>query len=136
MFIGRELELNALERLYQSNKFEFAVIYGRRRVGKTALINKFIDDKNAIYFMGVESNAKQNLENFSKNIIEFANGINAEFSFLSFQAALEYVLDCIKKNTTKIRNIKAYMLTCIYSAPQTISSYYTAEVNHDLYGCS
>lgn len=49
---------------------------------------------------------------------------------------VEYVLDCIKKNTTKIRNIKAYMLTCIYSAPQTISSYYTAEVNHDLYGCS
>lgn len=39
---------------------------------------------------------------------------------------VEYVLDCIKKNTTKIRNIKAYMLTCIYSAPQTISSYYTA----------
>ena len=49
---------------------------------------------------------------------------------------IEYVLDCIKKNTPKIRNIKAYMLTCIYSAPQTISSYYTAEVNHDLYGCS
>lgn len=49
---------------------------------------------------------------------------------------VEYVLDCIKKNTTKIRNIKAYMLTCIYSAPQTISSYYTAEVNHDLYGCN
>lgn len=49
---------------------------------------------------------------------------------------IEYVLDCIKKNTTKIKNIKAYMLTCIYSAPQTISSYYTAEVNHDLYGCS
>lgn len=49
---------------------------------------------------------------------------------------VEYVLDCIKKNTTKIRNIKAYMLTCIYSAPQTISSYYTTEVNHDLYGCN
>ena len=48
---------------------------------------------------------------------------------------IEYVLDCIKKNTTKIKNIKAYMLTCIYNAPQTISSFYTAEVNHDLYGC-
>ena len=57
MFIGRERELSALERLYKSDNFEFAVIYGRRRVGKTALINKFIDDKNAIYFMGVESNA-------------------------------------------------------------------------------
>ena len=47
---------------------------------------------------------------------------------------VEYVIGCIKKNTTKVRNIKAYMLRCIYSAPQTISHYYTAEVNHDLYG--
>ena len=91
MFIGREHELDALNKLYKSNKFEFAVIYGRRRVGKTALINEFIGDKKAIYFMGVESNAKQNLENFSKSIMEFASGIETESSFLSFQAALEYV---------------------------------------------
>ena len=80
-----------MDRLYESNKFEFAVIYGRRRVGKTALINHFIDDKESIYFMGVESNEKQNLENFSKSIIEYSSGIEAETSFLSFQAALEYV---------------------------------------------
>ena len=91
MFIGRLKELNALNKLYKSNKFEFAVIYGRRRVGKTALINEFIGDKKAIYFMGVESNAKQNLENFSKSIMEFASSIETESSFLSFQAALEYV---------------------------------------------
>ena len=91
MFIGREREVAALDRLYESNKFEFAVIYGRRRVGKTALINHFIDNKEAIYFMGVESNEKQNLENFSKSIIEYSSGIEAETSFLSFQAALEYV---------------------------------------------
>ncbi len=91
MFIGRKRELKALNKLYNSNKFEFAVIYGRRRVGKTALINEFIGDKKAIYFMGVESNAKQNLENFSKSVMEFANGIETESSFLSFQAALEYV---------------------------------------------
>lgn len=91
MFIGRQKELNALDKLYTSEKFEFAVLYGRRRVGKTALINQFIGDKGAIYFMGVESNAKQNLENFSKSIMEYANGINAEMSFPSFQAALEYV---------------------------------------------
>ena len=91
MFIGREREVAALDRLYESNKFEFAVIYGRRRVGKTALINHFIDNKEAIYFMGVESNEKQNLENFSKSIIEYSSGIEAKTSFLSFQAALEYV---------------------------------------------
>ena len=81
MFIGRERELTALNKLYASYKFEFAVIYGRRRVGKTALINKFIEDKKAIYFTGVESNAKQNLENLSKSIMEFASGIEAESAF-------------------------------------------------------
>lgn len=97
MFIGRERELNALERLYQSNKFEFAVIYGRRRVGKTALINKFIDDKNAIYFMGVESNAKQNLENLSKSIMEYVSGTEIDSIFSSFQSALEYVFKLAEK---------------------------------------
>ncbi len=97
MFIGRERELDALNRLYASDQFEFAVIYGRRRVGKTALINQFIRNKNAIYFMGVESNAKQNLENFSMSILEYHTGIETESSFLSFQAALEYVFRLSEK---------------------------------------
>ncbi len=91
MFIGRDRELEALNKQYFSNKFEFTVIYGRRRVGKTALISRFIGGKNAIYFMGVESNAKQNLENFSKSILEYRTGIETDGSFHSFQAALEYV---------------------------------------------
>lgn len=97
MFIGREQELTSLNKLYASGKFEFVVIYGRRRVGKTALINQFIEDKKAIYFMGVESNAKQNLENFGKNIMEFGTGIPTEAAFLSFQAALEYVFQLAEK---------------------------------------
>ncbi len=97
MFIGREKELNALDKLYKSNKFEFAVIYGRRRVGKTALINQFIAHKKSVYFMGVESNEKQNLENFSRRIIEFSSGIQTETSFASFQAALEYVFQLSEK---------------------------------------
>lgn len=91
MFIGREKELATLNGLYNSDKFEFAVIYGRRRVGKTALISHFIQDKKAIYFMGVESNEKQNLENFSQAIMEYASGIMPGTLFVSFQAAIEYV---------------------------------------------
>ena len=45
-----------------------------------------------------------------------------------------YVMDSLKANTTKIRNIKAYLLTSLYNAPTTINSYYTALVSHDLYG--
>ena len=97
MFIGREKELKSLNSLYDSGKFEFVVLYGRRRVGKTELINHFIAQKPAIYFMGVESNAKQNLENFSKSIIEYASGITAETTFASFQVALETVFKLSEK---------------------------------------
>ena len=45
-----------------------------------------------------------------------------------------YVIGCMQKHTGKIRNIKAYLLTALYNLPLTISSYYRAEVNHDLYG--
>ena len=92
MFIGRESELALLNKLYTSDKFEFVVMYGRRRVGKTALISEFIKDKKAIYFMGVESNLKQNLENFSKNIMEFNTGLPTDISFSSFQTGLEYII--------------------------------------------
>ncbi len=96
MFIGREQELNTLNKLYQSDKFEFAVIYGRRRVGKTALIREFIKDKETIFFTGVETNAKQNLENFSKSIMEYSTGIPVDTSFASFQTAMEYVFELSK----------------------------------------
>ena len=107
MFIGRDKELNALDKLYKSDKFEFVVIYGRRRVGKTALINQFIGDKKSIYFMGIESNEKQNLENLSKSIMEFSSGIQTESSFASFQAALEYVFK-LAENERIILTIDEY----------------------------
>lgn len=91
MFIGREKELKNLKNLYDTDKFQFPVIYGRRRVGKTAIINEFVKDKDTIYFTGIETNAKQNLENFSKSIFNYTTGSNVTPVFSSFQEALEYV---------------------------------------------
>ena len=47
---------------------------------------------------------------------------------------IRFVLDCMHQNTTKIRNIKKYLLAVLFNAPNTIDSYYTALVNHDMYG--
>lgn len=47
---------------------------------------------------------------------------------------IRFVFDCLKENTTKIRNIKQYLLTSLYNAPTTIGNYYSALVQHDLYG--
>ncbi|MGN0669354.1 MAG: DUF6017 domain-containing protein [Oscillospiraceae bacterium] len=47
---------------------------------------------------------------------------------------IDYVLTSLKKNTTDVRNIRAYLITALYNSPTTIDSYYTALVNHDMYG--
>lgn len=96
MFIGREQELNTLNKLYYYMKFEFTVIYGRRRVGKTALISEFTKGKDTIFFTGVETNTKQTLDNFSRCIMEYNTGIAVDSSFASFQSALEYVFELAK----------------------------------------
>ena len=47
---------------------------------------------------------------------------------------IRFVFDCLKENTTKIRNIKQYLLTTLYNAPTSIGNYYSALVQHDMYG--
>lgn len=97
MFIGRENELWALNDAYSSHNFEFAVVYGRRRIGKTFLINEFIKDKKSISFTAVESDERQNLENLSSSISEYSSSIPSSAVFSSFQSALEYVFKLSEK---------------------------------------
>lgn len=47
---------------------------------------------------------------------------------------IDYVLTALKKNTSEVKNIRAYLITALYNASTTIDSYYTAWVNHDMYG--
>ena len=47
---------------------------------------------------------------------------------------VQYVIDCMKNNTTYVRNIKKYLLAALYNAPATINNYYFSLVQHDLYG--
>lgn len=65
MFVGRKRELDILNGLYRSNRFEFVVFYGRRRVGKTTLIREFLKNKESVYYMAVEGTKKENLHGLS-----------------------------------------------------------------------
>ena len=47
---------------------------------------------------------------------------------------IQFVLDCLKENTTCVRDMKQYLLTTLFNAPVTIDPYYQSRVNHDLYG--
>jgi len=91
MFIAREDELDALERLYAGDKFQFVVIYGRRRVGKTSLINEFVKHKKHIFYVAVEQNNKAALENFSEKVFEIYPEAQSYIeSFKDWRAAFEY----------------------------------------------
>ena len=46
---------------------------------------------------------------------------------------IEFVMDCMKQNTTEIRNMKQYLLAVLFNAPTTISNHYTTQVNHDMH---
>ena len=71
VFIGREKELADLEELYLQERFQLFVLYGRRRVGKTTLLNEFCKDKDAIFYSAEQSNNKLNLEKFSSLVFQF-----------------------------------------------------------------
>ena len=58
MFIARENELNVLEGRYSSDHFEFAMIYGRRRIGKTRLIEEFVKNKKCIFFSAMKDGSR------------------------------------------------------------------------------
>ena len=68
MFIGRSAELARLNAMYESGSFEFAVVYGRRRVGKTTLINEFCRDKRTVFFTALESTPEANRESLSRSL--------------------------------------------------------------------
>ena len=60
--------MSKLNEMYSSNNFELAIIYGRRRVGKTTLIREFLKGKNAIFFAASESSPEVNLTSLSRAI--------------------------------------------------------------------
>lgn len=89
MFIGRKDELHELELLYNSDKFECVIIWGRRRVGKTELINKFCKNKKTILFTGIEANDEINFSNFSNEVSKSI--LNTELMFENWQKSFDFI---------------------------------------------
>lgn len=89
-FIGREKELSDLNELYLQDKFQLFVLYGRRRVRKTTLLNEFCKDKDTVFYSAEQSNDKLNLEKFSSLVFGFYGENNLE-PFSSWTNALSYI---------------------------------------------
>lgn len=103
-FIARQTELAELNEMYESNEFEMAVIYGRKRVGKTALIQKFIENKPAIYVQGIEATRKLNLHYLSDAVLDFENPkrLDKNFEFSDFREVFNRVEDIANQRKEKI----------------------------------
>ena len=89
MFLGREKELKMLRSYYDSNTFEFGVIHGRRRVGKTTLLKESITGKRSLYLIAQQANSKTNLDLFSQRYGELIGAGQIRYnSFRQFFIAL------------------------------------------------
>ena len=97
MFVGRSYELEQLEALYKTERFQCVVIWGRRRVGKTTLINHFVEEKPVIYFTGTESTAKENLENLSRSIAALQDDDFVAPIYPTYEMALEKICQLAQK---------------------------------------
>ena len=84
-----------------------------------------------IYEMILETALCQNEKILIASNLYPAELVKGKFLKLN-HAHIEYVLECFGRNTTKVKNIKKYMLAALFNAPSTIDGYYTSEVNHDM----
>ena len=92
MFYCREKELGELNKRYENDRFECIVIYGRRRVGKTALINEFCKGKPTVFFSALNASLQENLEALSKAIYDKDHsGAESAPVYPSFDAAFSEI---------------------------------------------
>lgn len=93
MFVGREVELSKLEEGWRSEEFQMVVVYGRRRVGKTTLIQEFCKGKKSLYFTALEQSDHDNLADFSRAVMGFF-GLPASLpAFPSWHDAFDYLVE-------------------------------------------
>jgi AAA+ ATPase superfamily predicted ATPase len=94
MFVGRRDELRVLEELADSGKPELYVLFGRRRVGKTELLQQFCRDRRAVYFLAAQVREKDNLRSFRDALAECLDDpLARSVEFASWSAALQFVAE-------------------------------------------
>lgn len=93
-FINRNKEREFLAKEYSKNTASFVVIYGRRRIGKTALLKEFIKDKKALFFLATEESENENRNEFKRAVAEYINNpILADANIDSWEQLFRYLAE-------------------------------------------
>lgn len=99
MFVGRKKELDFLNERYNSQKAEFIVLYGRRRIGKTELIHEFIKDKKSIFFMSTLDDTNAQLKSLSHLISTYNNNnMSSAYTFDDWESCFNKLYDLSANN--------------------------------------
>ena len=98
MFVGREEELKTLERLYERKEFQMVVVYGRRRVGKTTLIDHFVREKPTLYFTAKIQSSMLNLKELTERVCRFFDLPASTPPFASWAAAFGFLAEKSRNN--------------------------------------
>lgn len=91
MFVGRERELQSLQEQYDQSGFAMSVIYGRRRIGKSTLIARFVEGKRAICYTASKVGAERNLALFTRQVMAILEPQMMDVTFPSLEGVLDYV---------------------------------------------
>lgn len=102
MFVNRTKELESLEKQYAADQSSLVIVYGRRRVGKTALITEFLKrHPNALYFLATEESETQNLNYFKIQVAEFTGNKLLKTAAVDWFTVFKTLID-YKTETKKI----------------------------------
>ena len=93
MFVGRESEIRALEKLYAKAGFQMVVVYGRRRVGKTSLVDEFTRGRRTLYFTAKVQSSALNLRELSAKAYSFFGMPASLPPFPTWNDAFDFILE-------------------------------------------
>ena len=97
MFVGREKELKAMENFYAKDGVGMMTIYGRRRIGKSTLINEFVKGKKAIFYTATKVGKDRNVELFRKQVLSLLTPEIKQMTFESLEGILDFIALNVKK---------------------------------------
>jgi AAA+ ATPase superfamily predicted ATPase len=129
VFVGREKELKSLNEMFDSDRFEFFVLYGQRRIGKTTLISEFIKEKEAIFMTAKEVNDQLNLEEFTRKIEAFFRYREDTLHFHTWEYAFIFIAEQ-SKNQEILVIIDEYPYAAI--ANGSLNSMLQVAIDHHL----
>ena len=117
-FVNRIEELKSLDNKWKNDEAQFIVIYGRRRIGKTELIKKFMKEKKGIYFLGRLESKKDQLERISVSLSNFfSDPVLKKSALNSWDAVFEYINE---KNTKFVLAIDEFPYV-VKTSPEILS---------------